>query len=390
MADHEVARLDLLLLRGLVLALLHAVGTAGVELASGGGIGGGGNGALQHNPVHLRRGVRDGDGGEECLGVGVQGVLEDVHRVAVLHQVAQVHHAHRVGDVLHHAQVVGDEQVCELILLLQLLEQVDDLGLDGHVQGADGLVAHHELRVQGQGPGDADALALAAGELVGIALLVEALETAVVHDLVDIVVELLLAHQVVLPDGLADDLPHRQTGGQGGEGVLEDDLHLGAQSAHLLGAEIIDLLAVEEHLAAGLLPGQAQNGPAGGSLAAAGLAHQAHGGAPLEVEGDAVHGLDVAHGVADHAALDGEVLLQPVDHQDILGVIGDGGVVVAGLGGGGTSAQVLLHALRALLLLLLELLRGLPRGVAGGVAAGSLAEALIDSHYASPPFPFFS
>ena len=258
----------------------------------------------------------------------MQGVAEDVGGGAVFHQAAQIHDAHSVGDVLHHGQIVGDEQVGQLVLLLELLEQVDDLGLDGHVQGGHRLVADHKLGVQGQGPGDADALALTAGELMGIAVLVEGLEAAVVHDLVNIVVKLRLGHQIMLPHRLADDLAHGQAGGQGGEGILEDDLHLGAQGAHLLGGDVVDLLAVEEHLAAGLVPGQAQYGAAGGGLAAAGFAHQAHGGAPLQVKGDAVHGLHPAHGLGHHASLDGEVFLQMVHHQDILGVVLHGGKLV--------------------------------------------------------------
>ena len=294
-----------------------------MELAACGRIGRGRNGALQHDAVHLGRGVRHGDGGEQSLGVGVQRILEDVLGSAVFHQVAQIHNAHGVGDMLHHGQIVGDEQIGELILLLQLLQQIDDLRLDGHVQGGHGLIADDELRLQSQGPGDTDALTLAAGELMGIAILVEGLQAAVVHDLIDIVVKFFLGHQTVLADGLTDDLAHGHTGLQRGEGVLEDDLHLGAHVAHLLGVEVIDLLAVEQHLAVGLFAGQTEDGAAGGGLAAAGLAHQTHGGAALEVEGDAVHGLHVTHGLVEHTTLDGEVFLQVLDLEDILRIVLD-------------------------------------------------------------------
>lgn len=81
----------------------------------------------QHDAVHLGRGVRHGDGGEQSLGVGVQRILEDVLGSAVFHQVAQIHNTHGVGDMLHHGQIVGNEQIGELILLLQLLQQIDDL-----------------------------------------------------------------------------------------------------------------------------------------------------------------------------------------------------------------------------------------------------------------------
>ena len=67
-------------------------------------------------------------------------------------------------------QVVGDEQVGQVELGLQVLHQVDDLGPDRHVEGRDRLVGDDEVGLDRQGAGDADALALAAGELVRVAV----------------------------------------------------------------------------------------------------------------------------------------------------------------------------------------------------------------------------
>ena len=47
---------------------------------------------------------------------------------------------------------------------LQVVEQVEDLGLHRHVEGRDRLVADEEVGLEHEGPGDADPLALAAGE----------------------------------------------------------------------------------------------------------------------------------------------------------------------------------------------------------------------------------
>ena len=74
-----------------------------------------------------------------------------------------------VGDVAHHRQIVGDEQVGEAEPRLQVLEQVEDLRLDRDVERRDRLVADQELGLQRQGAGDADALPLAAGEAVRVA-----------------------------------------------------------------------------------------------------------------------------------------------------------------------------------------------------------------------------
>ena len=75
----------------------------------------------------------------------------------------------RLEDVADDAQVVGDEQVGQPHLALQLQQQVDDLRLDGDVQRRHRLVGDDQLRLQGQRPRDADALPLAARELVRIA-----------------------------------------------------------------------------------------------------------------------------------------------------------------------------------------------------------------------------
>ena len=100
----------------------------------------------------------------------MDGILVQLIALRQLHQSAQIHDADAVGNVAHHGQVVGDEQIGQTQLLLHVLQHIDHLGLDGHVQGGDGLVAHDELRPHRQCPGNAHTLLLAAGELMGIAV----------------------------------------------------------------------------------------------------------------------------------------------------------------------------------------------------------------------------
>src|SRR3546814_19525113 len=68
------------------------------------------------------------------------------------------------SDLADHRQVVGDEDERQLELLLEVLQQVDDLRLDRDVERRDRLVADHHLGAAGKGAGDADALALPAGD----------------------------------------------------------------------------------------------------------------------------------------------------------------------------------------------------------------------------------
>ena len=49
-----------------------------------------------------------------------------------------------------HAEVMGDENVGQAVLLLEPDEKVDDLGLDGYVQRGNGFIGHDELRMDGQ------------------------------------------------------------------------------------------------------------------------------------------------------------------------------------------------------------------------------------------------
>jgi hypothetical protein len=58
----------------------------------------------------------------------------DLLGIGDLHDPAEVHHGDPVRDVPDDGQVVRDEDVGQLELVLQVLEQVDHLRLDRHVQ----------------------------------------------------------------------------------------------------------------------------------------------------------------------------------------------------------------------------------------------------------------
>ena len=81
-----------------------------------------------------------------------------------------VHDRDPVGDLADHREVVRDEDVREVEVRLQALEQVEDLRLHRDVERGDGLVADDQLRLERERARDADPLALAAGELVRVAV----------------------------------------------------------------------------------------------------------------------------------------------------------------------------------------------------------------------------
>ena len=227
-------------------------------------------------------------------------------RIRQLDHLAQVHDGNAVGNVPHHQQVMGDEQIGQAQLFLQVMEHVDDLCLDRNVQGGNRLVTDDEFRIDRQGAGDADTLALAAGELVGIAGGMLAVQADIAHQLQDAVLAFLLAGvELVHIQRFADDVGNRHAGVQGGVGILEDHGGLLAEGVDvLLGLQ--GLAVVPDLAGSGLV--QVEDGAAHGGLAAAGLTHQTQSLAPLDGEGYIVHRLEGLG--AEEAHVDVEILLQ--------------------------------------------------------------------------------
>src|SRR5262249_14988552 len=84
--------------------------------------------------------VNPGDRPKQAPGVRVLGVVEDVVLVALLDDPARVHDGHPVSDVRDDTHVVGDKHNGRAELVLELLDELEDLGLDRHVERGRGLV----------------------------------------------------------------------------------------------------------------------------------------------------------------------------------------------------------------------------------------------------------
>ena len=234
-------------------------------------------------------------------------LVEDVRRCD-LAQAAEVHHGDAVTDVLDHGQVVRDEQDGQVVLLLQVLQQVEDLGLHRHVQGGHDLVADEELRLEHQRTGDADALALPTRELAGPPASVEVgVDADRLEHLVGGLPALLLGPDLPDGQGLRHDVADPPPRVQRRDGVLEDHLHLRAHRAQVPAVERGQLGVAEADLARGG-PLHLHHGPPGGGLPAPGLPHEAERLALPHGEGDARHRLHRGAALVegDVEVLDGE------------------------------------------------------------------------------------
>src|SRR5690606_14988918 len=149
-----------------------------------------------------------------------------------------------------------------------------------------------EVRLQHQRPGDGDALPLAAGKLLRIAVhvlfgrrqlhVLQGLHHPPLH-LFRILVQALDAQR------LGHDAEDVHIGVHGVVRVLEDDLHAPPELPHALRVQPGDVLPVEDDLSRGGLV-QAQQRPTRRGLPRSGLAHQPENLAPAHEKVHAVHG----------------------------------------------------------------------------------------------------
>ena len=94
--------------------------------------------------------------------------LQHICRRALLHNTAKIHDGDAIRQVADDAKVMRDKEIGKPKLFLQFFQQIQYLGLDGHVQRACAFVADDDFRIHSQRAGQTDALPLAAAELVRI------------------------------------------------------------------------------------------------------------------------------------------------------------------------------------------------------------------------------
>jgi hypothetical protein len=104
------------------------------------------------------------------------GLADDGLGVRHFDNFTQIHHHDPMAEVFDYSQIMRYKQEGDPALLLQILQEVDDLGLNGNVQGADRLITDKQFRLNSQSPRDSNALALAAAEFMGVALRVDRVE----------------------------------------------------------------------------------------------------------------------------------------------------------------------------------------------------------------------
>src|SRR5262245_26924026 len=93
---------------------------------------------LRHHA--LGRGLKIEGGGKQCARVVALRVGEQLGRSARLYHLAVAHDDEAARERRHHFEVVGDEEISEVMPALQVAQELDDLRLDQHVERARRLV----------------------------------------------------------------------------------------------------------------------------------------------------------------------------------------------------------------------------------------------------------
>ena len=87
-------------------------------------------------------------------------MIENLLSLSHFHDLAKIHDCDPVADIIDSAKSMTYKQKGQSELLLQAAQQVQDLCLDGYVQGTDRLITDDKLRIQGKCLGYTDTLPL--------------------------------------------------------------------------------------------------------------------------------------------------------------------------------------------------------------------------------------
>ena len=85
-------------------------------------------------------------GTRKCECVGMARLRKQVCDLAFLDDLAGVHNRQRLTHLYHHTEIVGDEQDAGSGRGHDLSDQIENLGLDRHVEAGRGLVQDYQLR----------------------------------------------------------------------------------------------------------------------------------------------------------------------------------------------------------------------------------------------------
>ena len=83
---------------------------------------------------------------KQGFGVGMVGLLDECLDWCSFDDAPQIHHDYAIRDMFDDADIMADEQICEVVILLEFHKQVQHLRLNRDVKSGDGFITHKQLR----------------------------------------------------------------------------------------------------------------------------------------------------------------------------------------------------------------------------------------------------
>ena len=222
--------------------------------------------AANDNLFALNIGVGFGNGGNQRLRIRMFGFFKDDFGRGDFDDFAEIKQSHFVAHIADDAQVMGDKQVGQAELVLQILQQIQDLRLHRDIKRRSRLIEDNQARLNRQRAGDANALLLAAAEFMGIAIIMLLFQANHAHEFQDALAGLTAAQLFVNPQRLAYNLPDGHASVQRGGRRLINHLDFTSQTAQFSGADMRNVLPGVQNLPARRLK-QTQDALADGGFA---------------------------------------------------------------------------------------------------------------------------
>ena len=83
---------------------------------------------------------------KQCLGVWMQRIFEQKISRCFFYHSAHIHNRNIIREIFYYGQIMGNEDIGQAQILLQLLEQVQNLRLNGNIQSGYRLITDDKFR----------------------------------------------------------------------------------------------------------------------------------------------------------------------------------------------------------------------------------------------------
>jgi hypothetical protein len=237
----------------------------------------------------------------------MEGTFKERRLRSGFNDLSQIHYRNAMTHMLDDAEVMGDEEIRVTVTSLKFLDEVENLCLDRNIERRRRLVKDDELWARDQGPGNSNALPLAATEFMRVTIHMLFIQSHFGEARSDPCDDLLTFGKTVhlegIPNGLFDQHPRIK----GRLGILKDDLEIPSHLSQILPPDLGEIHAVVENLSSIRLE-KVQKEKADRGFSTAGLSNESQRFSLIDSQGDGIDRFQVFHLASEKTAVNGKIL----------------------------------------------------------------------------------